>query len=206
MRKDGLLDIVGRRDRQVKIAGVRIELGDVEARLLATGRLEEAAVLAFEYSSGEKFLHAFVVPRGDLDLPRLRSQLADSLARIALPRGFTVLDMLPRTRAGKVDFSALEAPDAPRHTPSADALSHADDVAALLAAIWREVLRVDDISGDDHFLKLGGNSLSAVMVAARLRVALHVDVPLRMLLEFPVFDDQAKRLEAITLKASRETV
>jgi amino acid adenylation domain-containing protein len=194
---DGTFELVGRIDRQMKIAGVRIEPSDIEANLVATGDVEEAAVADFEYSSGEKYLHAYIVARGETDPLTLRRKLAERLPGVAVPRGFTFLTELPRTHTGKVDFAALEPPAVPAGASSAKRGSRSCGVEGLLAAVWKEVLGVEDVLQDDDFLALGGDSLTAAMVANRLRVGLGIDVSLRSILELPVFGDLVRFLKLL---------
>ena len=109
LRLDGLLEHLGRKDRQVKVRGLRIELEEVEAALLRLGAVRETAVVAEQDPGGEKRLAAYVVPRPGLDgsIAALRAELARTLPDYMVPSTFVTLEALPLTPTGKVDRQAL---------------------------------------------------------------------------------------------------
>ncbi|MEV6722466.1 amino acid adenylation domain-containing protein [Streptomyces xanthochromogenes] len=172
MRTDGTLLYVGRADNQVKIRGVRIEPGEIEAALAGLDGVAHSAVAVREDTPGDKRLIAYVVPAG-ADAPQpseLRRRLADVLPEALLPSAFVVLDALPLNAAGKIDRRALPAPEQ-------DALATGDYVAPRtpaeehLAALWAEVLGLDRVGVEDSFFDLGGDSLRAINLVGTLRAA-----------------------------------
>ncbi|HEX6200235.1 MAG TPA: condensation domain-containing protein, partial [Thermoanaerobaculia bacterium] len=185
---DGRLDFLGRLDRQVKLGGVRLELGEVEALLREYPRVAEAAAVVREDRPGDRRLAAYVAlapgapetAAGEL-LEALRRRLPAAVGALAL----TVLPALPRTPGGKLDRLALPAPADRAGRSGAPGPAPAGPVAELIAQVWRELLDVDRVSAGDDFFALGGHSLLAIRACARLRDLLGVEVPVRALFERP---------------------
>ncbi|WP_448650796.1 amino acid adenylation domain-containing protein [Pseudomonas fluorescens] len=173
---DGSVEYLGRNDDQVKIRGFRIELGEIEARLATADGVRDAVVIAREDMPGDKRLVAYVIAERELGAAELRNHLLLSLADYMVPSAFVLLDTFPLTTNGKLDRKALPAPDA-------DALARRDYAApqgaveTAIAAIWQELLKLDQVGRDDNFFELGGHSLLAVKLIERMRqVDLSADV------------------------------
>ncbi|HEX2187552.1 MAG TPA: non-ribosomal peptide synthetase, partial [Longimicrobiaceae bacterium] len=192
----GELEFLGRIDQQVKVRGFRVEPGEVEAALLAHPAVRAAAVVAREDGYGELRLVGYYVPSADAGavcspppcgegsgegVP-LREWLRARLPEYMVPSALVALDALPLTANGKLDRRALPAPEAPAGPA---AVPPRDDVEAVVAAIWSEVLETGPVGVLDSFFDLGGHSLLATQVVSRVREALQVDVPLRVLFEEP---------------------
>ncbi|WP_162292899.1 non-ribosomal peptide synthetase [Actinophytocola xinjiangensis] len=161
-RADGVLEFVGRVDDQVKVRGVRVEPGEVAAVLSAEPGVREVRVVVREDVPGTRRLVAYVV--GAVDRAELRSRAARVLPEHLVPAAFVVVDELPLTENGKLDRAALPAPATGGRWPE-------DEVERLIAGVWAEVLGVDRVGASDTFLELGGHSLSASRVVARLRAS-----------------------------------
>ncbi|SUA48132.1 Tyrocidine synthase III [Nocardia africana] len=176
----GELDYRGRTDFQVKVRGFRIELGEIEAALLALPALAQAAVLAVSDPRTADRLVAYLVPAaGDLDVAGVKNALAQTLPSYMVPEAFVVLDALPLTVNGKLDRAAL-----PR--PAFEATAYrapATPVEQTIADIYADVLDAPRVGADDDFFALGGNSLLATQVSARLGAALDARIPVRLLFE-----------------------
>jgi amino acid adenylation domain-containing protein len=196
--EDGSLDLAGRGDRQVKLGGVRTELGEVESLILASGEVEEAAVVDLEDGRGEKHLHAYLVAGEGIDLESLRGALADRLHPVAVPTGFTVVEKLPRTITGKVDRRALPPPVT---SQPGERAALGGGVEGLLVEIWRVLFKTDAVSPDDDFFGLGGDSLRATMAVARL-AQYGIVMPLRAVFEHPVLRDLAAHIESLGRKGA----
>jgi amino acid adenylation domain-containing protein len=182
---DGALEFLGRADLQVKVRGVRVEPGEVEAALAALPGVGAAAVVAREDRPGDVRLAAYVAPADSAAPPEpdaLRRALAAVLPDAMVPSAFVVLDRLPLTPSGKTDRRALPAPG---EAAGAEFVEPATATERVLAEIWSEVLGVERVGADDSFFALGGHSLLAVQAATRIRAALGVDVPLRTLFDEP---------------------
>jgi amino acid adenylation domain-containing protein/non-ribosomal peptide synthase protein (TIGR01720 family) len=196
---DGTLEFLGRLDHQVKIRGFRIELGEIEARLGEHADVREAVVLAREDQAGEKRLVAYVVPKGEaIPTPEtFRTFLSQRLPQYMIPVIFMILPVLPRTANGKLDRKALPAPDALAPGRSVGPQTATEE---LLAGIWAEVLGVAPIGRHEDFFDLGGHSLRASQVMARVRNVFGVELALRTLFETPTVAQLARVVETARVK------
>jgi amino acid adenylation domain-containing protein len=165
-RPDGTIDFLGRIDHQVKLRGLRIELGEIESALREQDGVTEAAVIVREDNPGDKRLVAYVV--GAASTSELKNALKDRLPEYMVPAAFVELDTLPLSPNGKLDRKALPAPVAARDA-STELVAPRTDVERLLAAIWSEILGVETLGIDDDFFDLGGHSMLATQVVARIR-------------------------------------
>jgi len=200
---DGNLEYLGRTDDQVKWRGFRIEPGEIEARLAEHDTVQQAAVLLREDTPGDKRLVAYLVaaPEQSVDTAAVRSWLKDQVPDYMLPSAFMVLDTLPLTPSGKVARRNLPLPD------------YADAAAAytaprspeeeLLVQIWAEVLGIDPatqpVGIHDDFFELGGHSLLATQLISRIRDALDVELPLKLIFRNSSVEQLAAALETIRL-------
>lgn len=185
---DGSIEFCGRMDDQVKLGGHRVELGEIEQALHEHGGVREAVVLAREDGSGGKRLVAYVAPKlpGDeraLAPASLRQHLNDRLPRHMVPQAFVLVETFPLMPNGKIDRLAL--PPAETVQPCADFVGPRTETEKSLAGIWSELLQVENIGVNDDFFDLGGKSLHAIRMVARIRDTLGVDVQLRNLFERP---------------------
>lgn len=184
---DGNIDLLGRLDRQIKIRGVRVEPGEIENALIGCTGIREAAAVLREVG-GEEVLCAYLVSDEALDIPRLREDLAAVLPDYMVPAYFIRLDKIPLTPNGKTDYRALPVPGVKAgnlyRPPS-------NDVEEKLASIWSEVLGIEkgEIGTGDNFFHLGGHSLRAAVLAARIRQTFEVDCPLSKIFETPFIAD-----------------
>ncbi|MFN6486361.1 MULTISPECIES: non-ribosomal peptide synthetase [unclassified Nostoc] len=179
---DGELEYLGRIDNQVKIRGFRIELGEIEALITFHPAIWESIVTVREDEPGDKRLVAYVVPQKEQSptVPELRSFLKAKLPEYMMPSAIVLLESLPLTSNGKVDRRALPTHEldstlrelyvAPR-TPTEE----------MLAQIWAQVLKVEQVGIHDNFFELGGHSLLATQLLSRIRNIFKVELPLREL-------------------------
>ena len=180
---DGCLFYLGRKDFQVKIRGYRVDVGEVETALLALDGVKEAAVVGREHVPGDTRLVAYLVPTGKW-VPRiteLRRILTVKLPDYMVPSAFVILDAMPLTATGKVDRLALPPPDSARPALETPLVEPRTPMEEKLAGIWAEVLGVDQVGVHDHFLELGGDSLLATQVIARVMTQFCVHLPLHAL-------------------------
>ena len=167
-RPDGNIEFLGRIDDQVKIRGFRIELGEIEAVLHECPAVCDARVIVREEAFGDRRLVAYVVPERETSSAgeEIRGYLKDKLPGYMMPI-LVMLDKLPLTPNGKLDRRALPPPERPETEELFE--GPRDRVEELLAGIWTEVLGVERVSIYDHFFDLGGHSLTAMQVVARLQ-------------------------------------
>ncbi|MBZ4422889.1 non-ribosomal peptide synthetase, partial [Myxococcus sp. RHSTA-1-4] len=195
-RRDGTLEYLGRGDTQVKIRGHRIEPGEVEAALLAQPGVREALVTVREDAPGDKRLVAYAVPREGktLDGSEVRAALEQRLPRFLVPQAVVVLERLPLLPNGKVDRKALPAPEAVSVPRREAYVAPRTPVEQMLAGFWAEVLRLESVGLHDNFFEVGGHSLLAMQLVARVREAFRVDLPLRDVFESPTVAALAERV------------
>jgi amino acid adenylation domain-containing protein len=200
---DGTLEYLGRTDHQVKLRGVRIELGEVEAALAQHPSVREAVAVAREDSSGDQRLVAYVVPGTAVSAEELRDFLRGKLPEQAVPSAFVVLDSLPLSPNGKVDRKTLPAPERARPEREGAYVAPRGSVEETVARVWAEVLGVERVGAQDNFFDLGGHSLIATQVLSRLRQAFPVNLPLRRLFEEPTVANMARAITESQEQSSR---
>ncbi|QXF34496.1 non-ribosomal peptide synthetase [Photorhabdus luminescens] len=189
---DGNLLFVGRNDQQIKIRGFRIEPGEIEARLIEHPMVREATVLALGDGHDKRLVAYMVAPEDDGLANNLRTHLQTILPDYMVPAAFVRLDAFPLTPNGKLDRRALPAPDSKAFARQVYAAPQGETEMAL-AAIWCELLGVEQISRYDSFFALGGHSLLAVRMIERLR-HLGLTLAVRDLFQSPVLSDLAQTL------------
>jgi amino acid adenylation domain-containing protein len=169
-REDGTIEFVGRTDLQVKLNGYRIEPGEIEAALLAADAVAEALVLLRELDGG-KALVAYVVPAigAELDETALRRGLEARLPPHMLPGAIVGLDKMPTNPNAKLDRAALPLPE--RHRRRSAGIAPETALERQLAEIWCAVLGLEAIGATDDFFDMGGQSLTALKVLQRLKLA-----------------------------------
>ncbi|WP_157113111.1 non-ribosomal peptide synthetase, partial [Nocardia speluncae] len=189
----GELVYVGRSDFQVKVRGQRIELGEIEAALTEHAAVARAVVVAKSDPNIGDRLVGYVVPARDalLDTDELRTQLSERLPAYMVPAAFVVLDEFPLNASGKLDRKALPEPV----FEAREFRSASTPIEEIVAGIFADVLEIDRVGADDDFFELGGNSLIATQVAARLGAALDTTVPVRALFEASTVAGLAVRVE-----------
>ncbi len=187
----GDLRYMGRADTQVKLRGLRIELGDVEAALVAHDGVA-AAVAQVLIDHGEQRLVAHVVAAPTWDSREIRASLSERLPAYMVPSALVRIDSIPLTANGKVDYRALPAPD-----PSTRPAEHREPrglVEQTVANVFGELLELPDIGAPDDFFALGGNSLLATRALSRIGDILDVTIAVRVIFEAPTVADLAERI------------
>ncbi|QNP74803.1 amino acid adenylation domain-containing protein [Streptomyces roseirectus] len=193
-RPGGLLEFLGRRDHQLKIRGHRTELGEVDAALLAQPGVARAVTVATG-PRGQQRLTAFLVPDGELDIVEVERRLADHLPAHAVPSALVPLpEGLPLTANGKVDRTALADRAAGLDTAPERGERPAGAAEQLLAAAWSDLLGAGQVGREDDFFALGGDSLLATRLVARLREAGVEGARIAALFTRPVLKDYAATL------------
>jgi amino acid adenylation domain-containing protein len=188
-RKDEpVLEFLGRLDRQLKVRGVRIEPGEVEAVLTGHPDVGQAAVTAYADT-----LVAYVTGTASVD--EVRAHAADRLPALLVPSVIVPLAALPLTPHGKVDTAALPAPTVAGEVRTAYEAPRTD-AEELVAEVFADLLQVAQVGANDDFFVLGGHSLLAIRVIARLRAAVSLDLPVRLLFQYPTVAGFAQAVEA----------
>jgi amino acid adenylation domain-containing protein len=190
---DGQIEFLGRADGQVKVRGYRVETGEVEAFLVEQAQVGQAAVVARDDS-----LVAYLVPTAgaDIDLEQVRSQLAAAVPAHLVPSQFVVLERLPLTSHGKLDRAGLPAP---QHSDAAIRVSPRTEAEELVASVWADVLERPEISATDDFFALGGHSLIATRVLARLSATIELEIPVATIFTHPTVAALAGEIERLLM-------
>jgi amino acid adenylation domain-containing protein len=180
----GELECLGRIDRQVKIRGFRVELGEIEAALRQHPGVIESVVVTRDDGSGQKRLMAFLVARDGYypDLAELQSFIKERVSPYMVPSAFMTLDTMPLNSNGKIDRKALLAYD-PVSATTDSYVAPRNMWELRLARIWQELLRIERVGVRDNFFDLGGDSLLAIRMLARLRKILKQELPLSIIIE-----------------------
>ncbi len=191
----------------MKIRGYRIELGEIEARLLSFEEITEAVVTAREDVPGDRRLVAYLVAAGrPLQVAAVRDWLSEMLPAHMIPSAFVFLPALPLSAIGKVDRRALPAPDSARPELGSRFVGPRTETERGIAAVWCNVLAVDEVGVHDDFFALGGHSLLATRVVSRLAKDCGFDVPLRALFEAPTVAALAERVSTPTQDTTQTPV
>lgn len=185
---DGNFEFVSRKDQQLKIRGVRVELTEIENVLRVHESVTDVAVVDREDSIGNKYLCAYVVLDGDVETGVLRQHLAHWLPDYMIPSALIRLTALPHTHNGKLDRKALPAPGVDGGSGAAY-LAPRTAIEEVVANVWAGVLGLERIGVADNFFELGGHSLLATQVISRVRSALHADIGVRQLFEGPTVEE-----------------
>ncbi len=196
---NGDVECLGRIDNQVKLRGFRIELGEIEAVVADVDGVHQCVCVIREDTPGDQRLTAYVVPDegGTTDATKMRDAAQDKLPAYMVPAAFVELDALPHTPNGKVDRNALLALDAVAlKAKSADIVAPRNETERRIAAVWSEVLGLDEVSVNVNFFELGGHSLLLAQVRAKIKDALGADLSIIELFQFPTVSQLATRADA----------
>jgi len=203
---DGMLVFAGRKDARLKIRGYRIEPGEVEDALRRHGNVAAVVVCGQQRPDGELELVAYIVARTGhkVTSEALRLALSDRLPGHMIPASFFHLDCLPLTPHGKIDRMALkqmgESAHADREAPGASELPMSD-TEELLTAIWTKAFAGKTVRRHDSFFDLGGESMIALVVAARVYAVCGVELELRAFAQYPTLSQLAARIDELRQSA-----
>ncbi|GAB7531351.1 hypothetical protein PS3A_37630 [Pseudomonas sp. 3A(2025)] len=189
---DGNIEYLGRNDDQVKIRGLRIELGEIQARLTERSEIREAVVVAHDQR-----LIAYYTAAERLDIDLLRAHLLDRLPEFMVPATFVHLHALPLSPNGKLDRKTLPAPDA-QSIKTREYEAPQGELEITLARLWAELLGVERVGRQDHFFELGGHSLLAVTLIGRLQQQ-GIEADVRALFEQPTLAGYAAITERMEI-------
>ncbi|PIE25756.1 MAG: non-ribosomal peptide synthetase [Micrococcales bacterium] len=198
-RDDGTLDYLGRIDRQIKLRGFRIELGEIQTALTQHPAVRDAAVIA----DGDRLV-AYVTGTG-LDTSRLRVDLADRLSGYMIPSLFVVLDELPLSPNGKLDYNALPKPG---RAGAASYEAPRSETERVLAAVWADALGLDEVGVHDSFFDIGGHSLAVIKLLDRIEATTGVRLAVRSIFERPTIAELTSEIDAraaATAEAAADT-
>jgi amino acid adenylation domain-containing protein len=191
-RPDGVLEVLGRRDRQVKVNGMRVEPAEVEATLLSHPLVRACAVVAAPAGSGVgQRLLAHVEATSEIDGAALRGYLRKRLPSAMVPSAMRFAAKLPRTESGKIDLGCL----AVAHVPAPRVSTGGTELECTVARCMAAELGVQTPTVDDDFFELGGDSLGAVRLLARLRERFGIELALREIFDHPTVGELSGRID-----------
>jgi amino acid adenylation domain-containing protein len=193
---DGSIEFIGRRDRQLKVRGFRVEPGEIESVLERHADVHAAAVIDYEDANGEKRLVGYVeAPKTQPPASELRSLVSRHVPNYMVPSAFVTLTKLPLTPNGKVDRNALPAPQLDRAMVADEFVAARTVTERRVAEIWAEVLCVQDVGVNDNFFALGGHSLLAMRVMSRVQEEFAGSLPLRAIFDSPTVAELAEAVD-----------
>ena len=191
-RRDGTIEYLGRMDFQVKVRGFRIELAEIEARLVEHAAVREATVVAREDTPGDKRLVAYWLGEA-AEAETLRAHLGESLPSYMVPSAYVRLEKWPLSPNGKLDRKALPAPEGGAYAARGYEAPEGETEQAL-AEIWSEVLGIERVGRRDNFFEVGGHSLLATRLVVRIKHEMDVDLALRDVFEKPELSQLAQQV------------
>ncbi|WP_019421600.1 non-ribosomal peptide synthetase [Paenibacillus sp. OSY-SE] len=194
---DGNLEFLGRKDYQIKIRGNRVEIEEIENQLLNHSLVKGGIVIDKEDNEGNKYLIAYYMSDGDITMEELRDFLSQTLPNYMIPAYFVRINNLPLTDNGKVDRKALPDVEWKRET---GIVKPANETEEILLKIWEELICIQDISIEDNFFHIGGHSLKAISMAARIFRAFQVEIPLKDIIRNPTIRELAMLIKSTTVK------
>jgi bacitracin synthase 3 len=192
------IQLLGRKDYQIKIRGFRVELGEIENQLMRIPSIAEAVVQAFQHQAGEPYLSAYVVNQGENSVPEIRETLASLLPDYMVPLLIIQMDSLPLTQSGKIDRALLPDPAIEKKIPVKGARN---EIEHTLIRLWSEVLGVKENQvGIDHdFFEMGGHSLRATTLVSKIHKEFNTRLPVSL-----VFQECTVRGLARCIKKSKK--
>jgi amino acid adenylation domain-containing protein len=195
---DGSVEFLGRIDTQTKVRGFRIELGEIEAALTESGTVAQAVVIMREDQPGDQRLVAYLVARNgaQLDTRELRRQIQKQLPDQMVPSTIVQLDRMPLTSNAKINRKALPAPTEIHIHLTETLVPPRNHTQRSIARIWQEVLKLEEVGIHENFFDLGGNSLLAGSMLARLRDSFQVDLPMRAVFAAPTIAGLAREIDS----------
>ncbi|MEO5570319.1 MAG: amino acid adenylation domain-containing protein, partial [Bacteroidia bacterium] len=191
---DGNIEYLGRIDGQVKVRGYRIELGEIEIALGKNADVNQCVVIAREDEPGDKRLVAYIIPneKNNFHQNELRKFLKDKLPDYMMPSAFVQMEVFPRTPSGKIDKRSLPKPELKRPELDSIFVEAQTDLEKTFAKIWSKFLRIDKVGINDNFFDLGGNSLMALQMIAKLKMENGIDLPVVKLYQHPTISTIVK--------------
>jgi amino acid adenylation domain-containing protein len=196
MLPEGDIQFIGRSDRQLKVRGYRVEIGEIERKLLKHPQVKEAVVVERKEISGEMSMVAYIVPETTgvneaVKMTELREYLAGDLPKFMIPAFFVSLEKLPLTANGKLDRNALPEPEP--ESDAAAATAPRDEVEARLVDLWADALGIpaEQVGIDTDFFEAGGHSLKTTLLVARIHKALNIKIPISDIFRYPTVRELA---------------
>lgn len=188
--ENGSIEYVGRIDNQVKIRGHRIEIGEIERYLLENEIIKDVVVTLKEDSSGNKLLNAYIVTKKEISDTDLKQELLKFLPKYMIPNNFVFIDKLPLTLNGKVNYDLLPEPE----IAEKEFIKYTTLVEKELVKAMEEILGVENISMNDNYYQLGGDSIKAIQISSKLK-NVGLDIKVKDILAYDSIEEIAASIE-----------
>lgn len=187
---DGNIEYLGRRDRQIKIRGIRVELGEIESALLKHNSIKDCIIIPDDQMG----LRVFVVLRESVEKEELHLHLKKLIPEYMLPNEFVFLEKLPLNPNGKIDCITLKN----IHNEKTTSFKIPQNtIEKIISNVWSELLDVPEIGSEDNFFHLGGHSLLATQLISRLKRMLRKDISIRLIFDYPKLSDLAAHIRIL---------
>ncbi len=199
-RADGAIEYLGRRDEQVKVRGFRIELTEIEATLNQHQQISESVVVAVSNGSAGSHLVAYFVAPENLETGAPQQFLRERLPDYMIPSTFIRLQQMPLTPNGKIDRRALPAPAPELLERPAVFVAPETEIEKAQAALWAQILKLDQVGVEDNFFELGGHSLGATQLVTRIAASFGVELTLAEFFATPTIRAVSQKIETALLQ------
>jgi len=206
--ESGSLEFLGRIDDQVKIRGFRVELGEIETLISRHEAVEQCAAVVVSEENGEKWLVCYVVGKAgrEINSRELIEYLQGRIPNYMVPSAIMILEKLPLTANGKLDRRTLLTIEPYKQQKRSGLLPPRDNAELFMKGIWEEVLGIEDIAINDNFFDLGGNSLTAVCLVARIESIYKNKISVRTIFDNPTIEELTRFVRQKTALSSPSTV
>jgi tyrocidine synthetase III len=190
---DGNIEFLGRTDNQVKIRGFRVETGEIEVNLLQYPHIKEALVTVHGHAAEDRYLCAYIVADREIRASDVRRHLTGRLPAYMIPADVIQIDQMPLNQNGKIDVKQLPRPHG-RPQRATPCVAPRNRIEEQLAAIWKRLLRLENISVDDDFFEVGGHSLKATLLMATVNKTFNTNLSLGDIFNRPTIHALAQRI------------
>ncbi len=201
---NGNIEFLGRIDQQVKIRGFRVELEEIAMVIKEVAGIQQAIVMVHQHQRSSKRLVAYVVAEKMVSETVIQNYLRTKLPEYMVPAIFIPLPELPLNTNGKLDRNALPVPDLNREKIEKQYVAPQTEIQELIHGIWSEVMQIEKIGIHDHFIELGGDSLTAIRVVIRINEAAELNLPINIIFQKNTIAQLAEYVEDIIRKLLAE--
>ncbi|WP_459478622.1 amino acid adenylation domain-containing protein [Clostridium saccharoperbutylacetonicum] len=198
---DGNIEYLGRIDNQIKIRGFRIEIGEIENQFLKIEGINEVVVIGKKDKNENTYLCAYVSMEKELEVAKLKEELAKELPDYMLPKYIIKIDRLPLTPNGKVDKKALPEIDI-SEIVNTEYKSPRNEIENALVEAWKEVLGIDKIGINDNYYELGGDSIKSIQIVSALHNS-GIKLEIKDLMKYQTIEELSKRVKYNQVKVEQ---
>lgn len=192
LHKDGNLEYLGRMDKQVKLRGFRVELGEIEEQILKNENIKTCIVAKKVNKNNRDILCAYYIKSANINIDSIKKSLQVDLPYYMIPQYFIEIDKVPMNINGKVDFNSLPIPDEVYHDK--EIIKARNQIDNIIIKAFRKVLGIKQISIEDSFFELGGDSLSAISICTHINESTNLNISVKDILENPIIKDLSDSL------------